>query len=181
MVDYDKLLKSIPEGLNQIEIARFLYIELGKYFIYDDEFVSSEDMNQRQAIARKNIDDITDNKVVCFSLSRIYTELLKRCGIKAETIYTPAYPNNPKDIGHACTKININGKIGFPSLIIDLTNIKVGFKTEHFLQEPTKEQKNTAKEKGMLEENETLLTLDEESLRKIDQKIGYTYNRDVFE
>lgn len=129
MIDYDKLLQSIPEGLNQIEIARFLYIELGKYFIYDDEFVSSEDMNRRQEIASKNIDDIKNNKVVCFTLSRIYTELLNRCGIQAETYYIPADPNNPKDLGHACTKITIDGKVAFPSLILDLTNIKVGFKT----------------------------------------------------
>lgn len=32
----------------------------------------------------------------------------------------------------------------------------------------------------MLEDFETLLTLDENSLRQIDQKIGYTYNRNVF-
>lgn len=110
MIDYGKLIKSIPEGLSQIEVARFLYIELGKYFIYDPEVISTQDIEKRKEIANRGIDEITNNKVICISLSKIYTELLKRCGINAETVYIPADPNIPNDIGHAYTQIDIEGK-----------------------------------------------------------------------
>ena len=181
MIDYDKLIQSIPEGLNKIEIARFLYIELGRYFIYDPEFVSEQDPEKRREIAYRNIDEIKNNKVVCISLSNIYTELLIRCGIDAKTVYDPANPNDPKDIGHAYTKIKIDGKEGSISFIFDLTNIKVGFQTEHFLPELSEEIKRMAVEKGMQDKLKTLLMIDKETLREIDNKIGYTYNRKIFE
>ena len=177
MIDYNKLLKSIPKGLNQIEIARFLYIELGKYFIYDPDIIETQDIEMRKKIANRGIDEIINNKVVCISLSKIYTELLRRCGINAETIYIPADPNDPRDIGHTFTQIDIGGKKGSLELIRDLTNIKVGFKTEYFLPEITEEKRKEAEEKGMLERIETILTLKSESLREIDDKIGYTHNR----
>lgn len=181
MIDYNKLIKSIPEGLNQIEIARFLYIELGRYFIYDPEFVSEQDIEKRREIASRDIDEIINNKVVCISLSNIYTELLIRCGIDAETVDIPANPEDPKDIGHAYTKIKIDGKEGTLSLINDLTNIKVGLQTEHFLPELSEEKKRKAVEEGLQEKLETLLTIDKDTLREIDNKIGYTYKRKIFE
>ena len=125
MIDYDKLLNSIPKGLNQIEIARFLYIQLGKYFIYDTDVIETQDIEMKKKIANRGIDEITNNKVVCISLSKIYTELLRRCGINAETIFVPADPNISNDIGHAFTQINIGGKKGSLELVRDLTNIKV--------------------------------------------------------
>ena len=179
-IDYDKLLKSIPEGLDQIEVARFLYIELGKYFIYDPDFVNATDIETRRTIANRDINEIKNNRVVCISLSKIYIELLRRCGIKAEIVYIPPDPNDPNDVGHANVRIDIGGKTGSVSLINDLTNIKVGLKTEHFLPELTEEQIRTAKERGLLDKIVTVLALNDSELRKIDDKIGYTYNRSVF-
>ncbi len=180
MIDYDKLLKSIPEGLNQIETARFLYIELGKYFIYDPDVIAAQDKETRKQIAYRDINEITNNKVVCISLSQIYTELLRRCGINAETVYIPEDPNIPNDIGHAYTQIEIEGKKGSIELIRDLTNIKVGLKTEYFLPGLTEERRKKAEERGLLDKIDSMLTLDESELRKIDDKIGYTYNRSIF-
>ncbi len=179
MIDYDKLLNSIPKGLNQIEVARFLYIELGRYFIYDPDAVSAQDIETRKKIAYRGIDEIKNNKVVCISLARIYTELLRRRGINAETVYIPADPNAPNDIGHAYTKIEIDGKVGSLSLVNDLTNIKVGLKTEHFLTELTEEKIEEIKEKGLLDKIDSLLTLSGSELREIDNKIGYTFNRSI--
>ena len=180
MIDYDKLIKSIPKGLNQIETARFLYIELGKYFIYDPEIVYAQDIEKRKEIAFRGINEIKDNRVVCFSISKIYTELLRRCGINAEVIYIPPDPNIPNDIGHAFTQVNINGKKGSVELIRDLTNIKVGFKTDYFLPKVTEDQMKVAEERGLLDKLETMLTLDENQLKEVDKRIGYTYNRYVF-
>lgn len=180
MIDYNKLLNSIPEGLNQIEIARFLYIELGKYFIYDPDVIFAQDVETRKEIAYRGINEITNNKVVCISLSKIYTELLRRCGINAETVYIPKNPTNPNSIGHAFTQIDIEGKKGSVELIRDLTNIKVGLKTEYFLPGITKEKMKEAEERGLLDKIDTVLTINDSELRDIDDKIGYTYNRTVF-
>lgn len=180
-IDYNKLIKSIPNKLftsqDQIGIARFLYIELGKYFIYDPEIIETKDNDKRLEIANRDINDIKNNRVVCFSLARIYTELLQRCGIDARTvIIPPTRPDDPKDIGHAYTKIRISEKEGSLCLINDLNNIKVGFKTEHFLPEIPEEKRQEAEARGLTDKLKTILTVDESRLRDIDDKIGYTYN-----
>ena len=79
MIDYDKLLNSIPEGLNQIEIARFLYIELGKYFIYDPDVIAAQDIETRKKIAYRGIDEMNENKtnINCdtWILGKLYSNL----------------------------------------------------------------------------------------------------------
>ena len=115
--------------------------------------------------------------MVCSSLSEIYVNLLKRCGINAEVQYISADKNKSNDVGHAFVRLYVDGKVDSADLIRDLTNIKVGFKTEYFLPKLTEEE---IKEKGRLEDLKHYLFVDEDEIRKIDEKIGYTYKRNVF-
>ena len=191
------------EDLRQIAVARYLYIELGKYFIYDPEIIEAQDIETRKKIAFRSIEEITNNRVVCISLSKIYTKILNDCNIGAKTIPIPPDPNVPNDIGHAFTQISIGGRVRPVGLIKDLTNIKVGFKTAEFLpripklSEMTEEDRKKAEERirkikeerkkaGEGEKSEEdlddlILSLDEETLRTIDGIIGYTHNRPIFE
>ena len=40
-IDYDKIIEDMPKELNQIEMARYIYIQLGKYFSYDERYITS--------------------------------------------------------------------------------------------------------------------------------------------
>lgn len=186
-LNYNELLDKIDPNWSEIEKARYIYIELGKFFIYDSDFVSAKDNAKREEIGSRDITDIKNNKIVCMSISRIYTELLKQCGIQSELVMIPPDKNNPKDVGHAYTKITIDGKTGSVGLIHDLTNIKIGFKTQDFLpnitDEKVKKYKESLKLQGLSDEeidNEIrekrnkILEISQEDLREIDKKIGYT-------
>lgn len=157
-MNYDELIKNMPQNLNKIEQARFLYIQLGKYFSYDEKFITSDDTGEKQNIANRNIEDIQDNNVVCTSMARIYTTLLNRIGINAKIVFIPT-----ERFGHSYTKIKIDGQIYSTDLIHDLMNIKVGNKTKEFMSKDTKG------------ENTKYSILSEDELKCIDDKLGYTY------
>ena len=201
MFDSEKLVKEVNtrgKDWSQLEKARYIYIQLGKYYVYDHRFVSTEKLSERKRIANLDIKDIVDNKIVCVSAAKIYTNLLGQCGIDAKTVFIAPDEKDPKDVGHAYTKVIIDGKEGPAGLIKDLSNIKAGFKTEDFLKEIKEEQVEQEKERlrklGLSEDriNEEIekrraciLELSQDELRKIDEKIGYTqdgkYLDDIFD
>lgn len=164
-IDYDKIIEKMPDGLTQIEKARYIYIQLGKYFSYDERYITSESDDERKEIFDKNIGDIENDKVVCTSLSRIYENLLKRVGIKAKTVLIPG-----EKLGHAFTEIEIDGKKYFTGLIRDLMNIKTGLKTKEFMIDNP----------DRFGEDSEFKALSEDELKRIDDKIEYTYNRNVY-
>ena len=164
-IDYDKIIEDIQKELNQIEMARYIYIQLGKYFSYDEKYITSESDEKKREIFDRDIEDIENDKVVCTSLSRIYERLLKRVGINAKTVLIPG-----ERLGHAFTEIEIDGKKYFTGLIRDLMNIKTGFKTNEFMIDNP----------DRFGEASEFTALSDEELKKIDDKIGYTYNRYVY-
>ena len=127
-MEYDKIIEDMPKELNQIEMARYIYIQLGKYFLYDEKYITSESDEEKREIFDRDIEDIENDKVVCTSLSRIYERLLMRVGINAKTVLIPG-----ERLGHAFTELEIDGKKYFTGLIRDLMNIKTGFKTNEFM------------------------------------------------
>lgn len=164
-IDYDKILSDMPNDLTQIEMARYIYIQLGKYFSYDERYITSESDNEKREIFDRDIEDIENDKVVCTSLSRIYENLLNRAGITAKTVLIPG-----ERLGHAFTELEIDGKKYFTGLIRDLMNIKTGFKTNEFMIDNP----------DRFGDDSEYVVLSEEKLKSIDDKIGYTYNRYVY-
>ena len=201
MFDTEKLVNEVNtryKDWSQLEKARYIYIQLGKYYVYDHRFVSAEKLSERKRIANKDIKDLVDNKIVCISAAKLYTKLLNDCEIDAKTVKIEPDKNDPKDVGHAYTKIIIDGKEGSVGIINDLTNIKAGFRTEDFLKEIPEERVNEEKEKlrnqGISEEKinriveerrSKILELSKDELKVIDDKIGYTqdgkYLNDIFD
>lgn len=158
----NKILIDMPNGLTQIEKARYIYIHLGKYFSYDEKYITTESEEEKKQIFDRNIEDIKDDKVVCTSLSRIYEDMLNRVGIKSKTVLIPG-----ERLGHAITELEIDEKKYFTDLTHDLMNIKTGLKTKEFMA-------------GKMEDNHEYTTLSESELQSIDNKIGYTYKRNVY-
>ncbi len=164
-IDYDKIIEDMPKELNQIEMVRYIYIQLGKYFSYDEKYITSESDEKKREIFDRDIEDIENDKVVCTSLSRIYERLLKRVGINAKTVLIPG-----ERLGHAFTEIEIDGRKYFTGLVRDLMRIKTGFKTNEFMID----------DPDRFGEDSEFTALSDEELKKIDDKIGYTYNWYVY-
>lgn len=164
-IDYNKIIEEMPEGLSQIEKARYIYIQLGKYFSYDERYITSQSDEEKREIFDRDISDIVDDRVVCTSLSRIYENLLNRVGIKAKTVLIPG-----ERLGHAFTELEIDGNKYFTGLIRDLMRIKTGFKTKEFMIDNP----------DRFGEDSEYTVLSDEDLKSIDDKIGYTYNRNVY-
>lgn len=64
-MDYDKFLKNMPQNLTPIEMALYIYIELGKYFSYDAKYIISDNSEEKREIFDRDIDDIVNDKVIC--------------------------------------------------------------------------------------------------------------------
>lgn len=103
------IMQNIPEGLDQISIARAIYIEVCKRVRYDDTF-AFEDQDLRKdfvnQIYNKKISELSekDNKVTCKNCTELYAYLLEKQGI-------PTY-------------INLKGKHKFAKFIVDGQTIK---------------------------------------------------------
>ena len=76
---------------------------------------------------------------------------------------------------HAITEINIDGERYLCDLVQDLMRIKVGFKTKNFMTI------NKIKMEEYFEDVNSFSNVPLRELKRIDDKIGYTYNRNVYE
>lgn len=85
-----KILASIPEGLDNLQKAIFIYMKMCEILTYDDEFYA---VNQQGIVAFKHeqidhINEITpsNNRVVCYEFNAIYSVFLKQLGFNYRTI-----------------------------------------------------------------------------------------------
>ena len=58
------IIGEIPEGLNEIEKIRYIYIRLGKYFIYNINFFINEEHKQQKMYNKKI--DLQNGFIACF-------------------------------------------------------------------------------------------------------------------
>ncbi|MBF0987503.1 MAG: hypothetical protein HXK69_00840 [Clostridiales bacterium] len=160
--NFINMLDDMPEGLSDIEKLRWIYIKVCKRFSYDLEYWSK--LDKSKSIFYKSIDDIKDNKVVCSTISEIFTRLSKKAGLDVKTLVVDEYGYDYGfQHGHALNEVNINGQKVYCSLIYDLEKVKFGAKTRGFMIDDIEE-----------EMGETAIS--DEDLQAIDDKIGYTVN-----
>ena len=167
-MDYDKFLEKMPDNLTQIEKARWIYIQLGRFFSYDERIIISESEDERKEIYNRIPEEITNDKIVCTSISRVYEMLLKKVGIT--NVKTIIVPNEHGGRGHGYNEFEIDGKKYCADLVHELVDIKGGFKTKEFMSKIHYDYYG--------EKEYDFLT--EEELKRIDDKIGYTYHRHVY-
>ena len=151
----EHILNRMPEGLSQIEQARYIYIELGKLVSFDEGYWLGN-RREKEKIYKssrkiKEFKDLKSNKVICVSLSKLYNSLLNKIGIEA-------IEESEEEVkfAHVYSSIIIDGKIIKVDLQKDLKNIQAKLRIMHF----DEEREATSK---MI-------------LRKIDEKIGYSYD-----
>ena len=159
----EKMNKKFGEdNLSELEISRYLYIELGKILRYKMDYLTMHKRKQEDIYFTviDDFDDIRTNAWICVQMSDMYVELLRRVGIKAST-ERDVKSQIDYILPHKYTVINLkDGKKIVADLIYDLPFIQLGMKTKHFA---------TNEEDGHKD------LLSEEELKYIDDKIGYTF------
>ena len=87
----ENVLRRMPANLTQIEQARYIYLQLGKLFTFDEKYWLGNSKTRRMIYrsARKiqTPKDLKSNKVICVSLTNTYNSLLQRIGIEAEAVH----------------------------------------------------------------------------------------------
>lgn len=95
----DKILLKMPTDLNDLEKARYLYIELGKLVSFSTKFQNTNDINFLDMMIKNvSIDKFNKNQVNCSMWSQLYSQLLNEVNIKNQII----------DFGHKYIEFYIN-------------------------------------------------------------------------
>lgn len=155
----DKIIEKIPEGLSELEKARYIYIQLGKLFVFDEKYWLGNEKSKKRIYKQAINSDIDirkikkGNKSICVSISKTYKRLLKQIGIRAE-IYKEDF-----DDPHVFCAIFIKGRSYKADLQRDLKYIQAQRKTRHFGNSM----------------DETMPSIEEKIINNIDEKIGYEY------
>lgn len=136
----DLFMENINSEWSVIEKAKYIYINLGKLYSFNNQYVFGDDETKKQILegakALTSLDDELVNKryQTCISLNKIYILLLKQIGINAREI--------PGKIHHVSSEIeDENGQWYAVDLQKDLPNIQTNSRTKNFAVEiSTKKQ-----------------------------------------
>ena len=152
------ILKNVPSGLNQIETARWIYLELGKVISYDmDAFYLKDELLGNKYNKEIELGKELDTTLVCKPINMIYIKLLNILGIKAELIQL----DNSFEFNHVGTSINFDNEMKiFTDLTLDLHRIQNGMRTLDF---------------AYTSPNGNYDILSRKELNEIDDKLGYTF------
>lgn len=156
--NFSKLLEKMPQDLTKLEAARWLYIELGKRFRYNmNVFYISEEKLGEIYNEDINIDEDILNENICKPINIIYLELLKRIGVDGE-LKTLSGQYKYNHVGAVLTLDD--GLQIYTDLTVDLYCIQKSLRTNNF---------------GYSSPEGEYDILSRRELKKIDDKIGYTF------
>ena len=158
----ENILRRMPANLTQIEQARYIYLQLGKLFTFDEKYWLGNSKTRRTIYrAAKKVHspkDLKSNKVICVSISNTYISLLEKMGIEAEAVHA-------EDDLHVYTIFKIDGVEYEADLQRDMKFIQVHRKTRSFGREP---------------DYSTRKLISDEQMQEMDDKFGYTYEGDEY-
>ena len=158
----ENVLRRMPANLTQIEQARYIYLQLGKLFTFDEKYWLGNSKTRRMIYkSAKRIQtpkDLKNNKVICVSLTNMYNSLLQRMGIEAEAVHA-------EDDLHVYTIFKIDGVEYEADLQRDMKFIQAHRKTRSFGREP---------------DYSTRKLISDEQMQEMDDKFGYTYEGDEY-
>lgn len=158
----ENILRRMPANLTQIEQARYIYLQLGKLFTFDEKYWLGNSKTRRTIYrAAKKVHspkDLKSNKVICVSISNTYISLLEKMGIEAEAVHA-------EDDLHVYTIFKIDGVEYEADLQRDMKFIQAHRKTRSFGREP---------------DYSTRKLISDEQMQEMDDKFGYTYEGDEY-
>ena len=158
----ENILRRMPANLTQMEQARYIYLQLGKLFTFDEKYWLGNSKTRRMIYkSAKRIHtpkDLKNNKVICVSLTNTYNSLLQRIGIEAEAVHA-------EDDLHVYSIFKIDGVEYEADLQRDMKFIQAHRKTRLFGREP---------------DYSTRKLISDEQMQEMDEKFGYTYEGDEY-
>lgn len=158
----ENILRRMPANLTQMEQARYIYLQLGKLFTFDEKYWLGNSKTRRTIYrAAKKVHspkDLKSNKVICVSISNTYISLLEKMGIEAEAVHA-------EDDLHVYTIFKIDGVEYEADLQRDMKFIQAHRKTRSFGREP---------------DYSTRKLISDEQMQEMDDKFGYTYEGDEY-
>lgn len=156
------IIEKMPKDLTDMEKARYIYLEVCRFFVYDPEYLIANNDRKAEIFGEDiDIESVLKNEAVCSKISRAYMYLLDYVGIKNNGIYIS---NNYE--GHLEVAAEINGKVYDMNPTADLMNVKLGYETKHFAENVS--FMSNPKVRGFA-------FLKKKDLKAIDDKLGYTY------
>lgn len=161
----ESLKRNMPQDLNEIEIAKYIYIKLGKEKAFDERYFFGNAKVKKQIYqmaerTKYNTDPVAKNrKIICVSLSYLYRDILKEFGINSIVV-------SEDDHKYGIIILKDGTKIK-ADLQLDLYNIQTGCKTEYFGTKSNYEL-------NLLSE------LSESELLNIDKEIGYVERKEDY-
>lgn len=186
--EIQKIINNIDPSWNQLEIVRFVYIEVGKIIEKNTEFFFTQSNKlQKNALSEEEmtkinnvtLESIYENdewyRVICRSAGILLQEIYSRLNIPSHLIksysYAPLTQTSNKKTYHWRLSVDINDTHYSLVLASDLFNIKNGFATEHFA---TKLDYYNARGDQLYQgEKLDFTVLSHNELEEIDKKIGY--------
>lgn len=164
-IDLNKIIDEMhqkfgEDGLSEFEKARYLYIELGKLFRFNMNYITFWELKQEDIYFKPvDFDNIETNNWICVQMSKIYEEALRRVGITAGT-KRDIKSDEDYDMPHKYTVVELSdGREFVTDMIYDLPYIQMGMQTWNF---------------GTNSENGTKTIISEREIKEADDKIGYT-------
>lgn len=180
----EDILKGLKQGLSKIEVARYLYISLGKKLVYDRNFNVNIESSSNDSIYNKIIDfnNLDTNRIICKSWASLYRELLlastsfsekdvviKRSNARYSHVWVEIdLDSNLKVIADATNVYNVNGLMAN-----DLSNIKMEKETFGFLLESKEKEISSVDDLRKEVEKQSTNEKIKSFIKKIDTSLGY--------
>ena len=124
----DKIFTEMPNNLNELEAAKYLYITIPKYVYFDinTDKMKSDIYNLSLMSTANNIwGSLSSGRITDISASKIYYYLCRRIGIDISIVID-------EDNKHALTKLLIDNQVLKTDLFEDIPFIQCNMQTNHF-------------------------------------------------
>ena len=123
-----EIYNNIPDNLNELEIAKYLYVTIGKYVYFDintDKY-KNETYNLSLISKTNNIwGSLSSGRITDISASKIYYYLCRRIGLNISIVID-------EDNKQALTKLLIDNQVLITDLFQDIPFIQCHMQTNHF-------------------------------------------------
>lgn len=183
----DKIISSIPDGLSEIEIIRYIYLKCGELFTYNRDFCYASE---------EKVIELYDEIFYWFGISdgekarlkKTCNQIATACteGIniamkkqkKSKCVWAENIGYVPSEEAHVATLVYIGEKVYFLDLYKDLYRIQKGMRTCYFAPSKEKLEKEKSLHFSIKEKLNGIecTTIPDEELMQMDKKCGYNRN-----
>ena len=130
------IIESMPQGLSEIEQARYIYLELGKKLDYNKNFDIDDATGylKNKEIYNMEITDDTDvdSGVICSNWAAVYSNMLNSLGIEAHVA------GEHRSLSHQWVEFEVDGHYFYADAtqgsLMDLARISAGEQTQEFYE-----------------------------------------------